>query len=33
MRERYGMAIPLDETVISPSEMFSSEGLVVVSEH
>ena len=33
MKERYGKAIPLDETVISPGEMFSFEGLVVVAEH
>lgn len=30
MKERYGNAVPLDETVISPGEMFSFQGLVVV---
>lgn len=33
MKERYGDQIPLDETVISPSDMFSSESLKTVSEH
>jgi len=33
MKERYGKAIPMDETVISPGEMFSFDGLVVVAEH
>ncbi len=33
MKERYGKAIPMDETVISPGEMFSFEGLAVVAEH
>ncbi len=33
MKERYGKAIPMDETVISPAEMFSFDGLVVVAEH
>lgn len=32
MKERYGYAVPLDENVISPGEMFSFEGLVVVEE-
>ena len=33
MKERYGKAIPMDETVISPAEMFSFDGLVVVAKH
>jgi len=33
MKERYGKAIPMDETVISPGKMFSFDGLVVVAEH
>jgi hypothetical protein len=33
MKERYGKAIPMEETVISPGEMFSFDGLVVVAEH
>ena len=33
MKERYGKAIPMEETVISPGEMFSFEGLVVIAEH
>lgn len=33
MKERYGKVIPMEETVISPGEMFSFDGLVVVSEH
>lgn len=33
MKKRYGEAIPLDETVISPGEMFSFEDLIVVAEH
>ena len=32
MKERYGNAIPKEETVISPGEMFSSRELVVVTE-
>ena len=32
MKERYGKAIPMEETVISPGEMFSFEGLAVVAE-
>lgn len=32
MKERYGKLIPMEETVISPSEMFSFEGLTVVTE-
>ncbi len=32
MKERYGKAIPMDETVISPGEMFSFDGLIVVAE-
>lgn len=31
MQERYGRDVPLEETVISPAEMFSFEGLVVVA--
>lgn len=33
MKERYGKAIPMGETAISPGEMFSFEGLTVVVEH
>lgn len=33
MKERYGEHIPMDETVISPSEIFSFQGLVVVAKH
>jgi len=33
MKERYGKAIPMGETVISPREMFSFDGLAVVAEH
>jgi hypothetical protein len=32
MEERYGDHVPLDETVISPGEMFSSDKLFVVEE-
>jgi hypothetical protein len=32
IRERYGNAIPKEEPVISPGEMFSSRELIVVSE-
>ncbi len=32
MQERYGNRVPLDETVISPGEMFSSKLLIVVIE-
>jgi len=32
MRERYGNKVPMDETVISPGEIFSSELLIVVIE-
>lgn len=32
MKERYGKAIPMEETVISPGEMFSFEGLTLVTE-
>lgn len=32
MQERYGNRVPMDETVISPGEMFSSKLLVVVIE-
>jgi hypothetical protein len=30
--ERYGNAVPLDETVISPGEMFAFDGLAMVAE-
>lgn len=33
MKERYGKHVPMDETVISPGEIFSFQGLVVVAEH
>ena len=33
MKERYGNHIPLEEMVISPGEMFSSEVLALVAEH
>lgn len=33
MKERYGTTIPLDQTVISPGEMFSFEGLTTIAEH
>lgn len=33
MNERYGKAIPMEETVISPGEMFSFDGLALVAEH
>lgn len=33
LRERYGKAVPLEETVISPGEMFLHDGLMVVAEH
>jgi hypothetical protein len=33
MKERYGKKIPMEETVISPGEMFSFEGLSMVAEH
>ncbi len=32
MQERYGNRVPMDETVISPSEIFSSKLLIVVIE-
>jgi uncharacterized protein YycO len=32
MKERYGTAIPVNEQVISPAAMFSSEKLVLVEE-
>jgi len=32
MKERYGNAIPMEETVISPSEMFLFSDLIVVAE-
>jgi len=32
MKERYDDVMPLEETVISPGEMFSSGGLIVVAE-
>ncbi len=31
LRERYGNHVPMEETVISPREMFSAEGLTVVA--
>ena len=33
MKERYGEAIPMEEMVISPGEMFSFEGLSTIVEH
>ncbi len=33
MRERYGDSIPINETVISPAQMFSSGQLQTVAEH
>jgi hypothetical protein len=33
MKERYGKAIPMEETVISPGEMFSFDGLAFVAKH
>ncbi len=33
MKERYGKKIPMEETVIPPSEMFSFEGLTMLAEH
>lgn len=33
MRERYGQAIPLDETVVSPVAIFESPLLITVAEH
>lgn len=33
MRERYGEAVPLEETVISPAAMFAFAGLMVVEKH
>jgi uncharacterized protein YycO len=33
MKERYGDQIPMDETVVSPGDMFSSELLQIVSEN
>jgi hypothetical protein len=33
MKERYGNAIPWDETVISPAAMFASEELILVFEN
>jgi hypothetical protein len=32
MQERYGNRVPMDETVISPGEIFSSKLLIVVNE-
>jgi hypothetical protein len=32
MKERYGEAILMEETVISPGEMFASEALILVAE-
>lgn len=33
MKERYGKKMPMDETVISPGEMFASEKLNIVARH
>src|SRR3989337_619781 len=33
MQERYGNRVPMDETVLSPGEIFSSSLLIVVIEH
>lgn len=33
MQERYGEAVPMEETVISPGEMFAFDGLMVVVKH
>jgi hypothetical protein len=33
LRERYGNHVPLEESVISPGEMFSAEVLKVVARH
>lgn len=33
MEERYGTAIPMEETVISPGEMFSCDRLAIVAVH
>jgi len=33
MKERYGNHVPMEETVISPGEMFSSDVLKVVTKH
>jgi hypothetical protein len=33
LNERYGTAIPSEETVISPSEIFACKDLIVVAEH
>jgi hypothetical protein len=33
MKERYGKAIPMEENVISPEAIFSSEELITVVEH
>lgn len=33
MKERYGTDIPMDETVVSPGDIFSSELLKIVSEY
>jgi hypothetical protein len=32
MKERYGNHIPMEETVISPSEMFSADSLRVAAQ-
>jgi uncharacterized protein YycO len=32
MKERYGETVPMDETVISPAQMFAFDGLMVVAE-
>jgi len=33
MNERFGKSIPMEETVISPAEMFSFKDLITVAEH
>jgi hypothetical protein len=33
MKERYGETVPMDETVISPGQMFSFDGLILAAEH
>ena len=33
MQQRYGDRVPLQETVISPGEMFAADALVVVAQH
>ena len=33
MKERYGENVPMDEKVISPSEMFNSDKLIIIKEN